>query len=164
MRVDVITASRHGSTAEIGEAVARRLRDRGHDARALEADEVEQVDPGVAIVLGSPIYMGKWMKPARRLAEQLGAEPPGRPLWMFSIGPLGDPPEPADAKPDEPVARVAAERATEHRVLTGRLNRAELGFRERMAIRAVKAPEGDFRDFDAVEAWADEIAAALDAR
>jgi hypothetical protein len=32
-----------------------------------------------------------------------------------------------------------------------------------MIVKAVKAPEGDFRDWDEIDAWADEIAVALHA-
>ena len=34
--------------------------------------------------------------------------------------------------------------------------------RERMLVKAVKAPDGDLRDRDAIAAWADEIARALE--
>ena len=164
MQVEVITASKHGSTREIGEAIAGRLRERGHDASARDAEAVEALPVGAAVVLGSPIYMGKWMKPARELAERISAEPERRALWMFSVGPVGDPPKPDDAKPEEEVERIAAERAVEHRLLTGRIDRSGLSRIERIALRAVKAPDGDFRDFAAIEAWADRIAAALDER
>jgi menaquinone-dependent protoporphyrinogen oxidase len=43
----------------------------------------------------------------------------------------------------------------------GKLDRSRLGFGERMAVRLVKAPEGDFRDWGAVRGWSKEIAAAL---
>jgi menaquinone-dependent protoporphyrinogen oxidase len=50
-----------------------------------------------------------------------------------------------------------------HRVFAGRLERASLGFGERAAAKAVHAPEGDSRDWDAVDAFAGEIAAELSA-
>jgi len=164
VRVEVITATKHGSTPEIGEAIAKRLRERGHGATARGAEAVAELPPDAAIVLGSPIYMGKWLKPARELAERIAAEPPGRALWMFSAGPIGDPPKPDDASPEEEVERIAAERAIEHRMLTGKLDRSGLSRMERLAIRAVKVPEGDYRDFEAIAAWADQIAEALDRR
>ncbi len=49
----------------------------------------------------------------------------------------------------------------EHRVFFGALDPDELGFAERMIVKAVKAPTGDFRDWDEIGAWADEIADAL---
>ena len=37
----------------------------------------------------------------------------------------------------------------------------ELGIGERLIARAVGAPDGDFRDWAALNIWADEIAAAV---
>jgi hypothetical protein len=51
--------------------------------------------------------------------------------------------------------------AVGHRVFAGRLRRGGLGLVERAAIKAVHAPEGDYRDWDAIDAFADEIAAHL---
>lgn len=160
--VHVITATRHGSTAEIGEAIAKRLRDCGLDAVTEDAEHAI-LAPGEPVVLGSPIYMGKWLKPARRIAEELAAEPPGRAVWVFTVGPLGDPPVPADAGSEEGIAAFAAERAHSRPIFRGKLDRALLSRHERLAVRAVKAPDGDFREWDAIEAWADEIALSLGA-
>jgi menaquinone-dependent protoporphyrinogen oxidase len=160
--VHVITATRHGSTAEIGDAIAGRLRDRGLEAVTEDAEHAV-LAPGEPVVLGSPIYMGKWLKPARRIAEQLAAEPPGRPVWVFTVGPLGDPPMPEDAEPEERIASFAAERARSRPIFRGKLDRSLLSRHERLAVRAVKAPDGDFREWDAIEAWADEIALSLGA-
>jgi menaquinone-dependent protoporphyrinogen oxidase len=48
-----------------------------------------------------------------------------------------------------------------HRVFPGRLDRDLLSFGERAMVTAMRAPVGDFRDWGAVAAWADEIAAAV---
>lgn len=157
MTTYVITATKHGSTREIGAAIAQRLRDRGHDAIVIDADDVGALDDGRAIVLGSPIYMGKWLKPARKLLDSLACEAPGRPIFTFTVGPLGDPPEPADAAPEEDVVRFCAERAISDRMFSGKLDRSKIGRLERLAVNAVKAPDGDYRDWAAIAAWVDEI-------
>lgn len=82
--------------------------------------------------------------------------------WLFSSGPLGPPDhlipegEPADA---EPLSELV--RARGHRVFAGRLERASLGLAERAAAKVVHAPEGDCRDWDAIDAFAGEIASQL---
>jgi menaquinone-dependent protoporphyrinogen oxidase len=50
-----------------------------------------------------------------------------------------------------------------HCVFAGRLVRAKLGVLERATVRAVHAPEGDYRQWDAIRAFADEIAKQLGA-
>lgn len=164
MTVHVITASKHDSTREIGEAIAQRLRDRGFDAVAEAAEAAGELEADVPVVLGSPIYMGRWRKEAREVADRLAEEPAGRAIWLFTVGPLGDPPKPDDAKAEEEIEHFAGERAIDHRLFTGKLDRSQLNRRERLTVRAVKAPEGDFRDWSAILAWADQISDALAVR
>ena len=161
MRVYVITASKHGSTSEIGAAIGHRLRERGHDAIAIDAEDAGRLDDESAIVLGSPIYMGKWLKPARNVMDALADEPAGRLIFTFTVGPVGEPPKPADAEPDEAVQRFCAERAVSDRMFAGKLDRSKLGRLERLAVNAVKSPDGDYRNWPAIEAWADQISDAL---
>ena len=49
----------------------------------------------------------------------------------------------------------------DHRIFFGALDKEKLGFGERMIAKAVKAPDGDFRDWDQIGAWAEGIAAEL---
>jgi menaquinone-dependent protoporphyrinogen oxidase len=83
----------------------------------------------------------------------------GRSVWLFSNGSLCDPPVPAGDAADVPslVERVGAR---EHRTFAGELQEGALGFKERLIVRMVKAPYGDFRDWNAIDAWADTIAEA----
>jgi menaquinone-dependent protoporphyrinogen oxidase len=80
---------------------------------------------------------------------------------MFSSGPLGDPPRPLDELA-EVAALGAGVAARGHQVFAGRLDPSDLRWTERLAVRAVHSPTGDFRDHDAIRAWAREVAADLD--
>ncbi len=122
MNVHVITSSRHGSTAEVGQAIANRLVERGLAATACDADgAADAIAPDDAVVIGSPIYMGKWLKPARGLLDQLAEEPEGRDVYVFSLGPIGDPPEPVDSSPEPDVEAFAAARARGSRIFADQL-------------------------------------------
>jgi menaquinone-dependent protoporphyrinogen oxidase len=157
----VAYASRHEATREIAAAIAERLIHHGLAAEARDVADVADLSPYGAVVLGSAVYIGRWLKPARAFADTHAAELRERRVWLFSSGPIGDPPKPdAGAAVDiEPI--VAATGALEHHLFAGRLDRGDLGLRERVVIRAVGAPEGDFRDWDQVRSFADRIAAAL---
>jgi menaquinone-dependent protoporphyrinogen oxidase len=90
-----------------------------------------------------------------------GAELRPRPTWLFSSGPLGDPPKP---DPDAAVkidGLLQTTGAREHHLFTGALDRSRLGLGERAIVRVVGAPDGDFRDWDDVRRWAGTIAGAL---
>jgi menaquinone-dependent protoporphyrinogen oxidase len=74
---------------------------------------------------------------------------------------LGEEPQPKGnpAHLDELVATTGARG---HRIFVGKLDKSGLGLGERLMARAVKAPEGDFRDWPAIRAWAREIATTLE--
>lgn len=161
-RVLVAVASKHGATAAIAREIADVLR------RELPGSEVEvrdAADPGEmsrfdAVLVGSAVYVGRWLPAARHLVESLRATLPNVSLWMFSSGPLGKPPVPVDDLAG--VTRLAAAAGAQgHQVFSGLLDLTELRWTERLAVRAVHAPAGDFRDHDAIRAWAHEVAIDL---
>jgi menaquinone-dependent protoporphyrinogen oxidase len=162
VRVLVAAASRHGSTLEIAQAIGRTLSARGLDVLTLPAEEVDAVDGFDAAVLGSAVYYGHWLEPARDLAEAHAAALAGRPVWLFSSGPLGDPDH--RLPPDDALdvsAQAEAVLPVEHRIFAGKLDRQALAFREKAMVAALKAPVGDFRDWEAIEAFAHSIADRL---
>jgi menaquinone-dependent protoporphyrinogen oxidase len=159
MKVLVTAASRHGATGEIGEVIANVLRDAGFAVETRQPDGVGALDYD-AIVLGSGVYAGHWLPAAKKLGERIATTFDGRRVWLFSSGPIGDPPMPVGEVAD---ATALAERvgARGHASFAGRLDRPSLGFLERTITRAVGAADGDFRDWEAVRSWADEIVEAL---
>lgn len=160
MNVWVVFASKYGSTREVAEAITEEL-SRAQDVRVRDAAEVKSFDGADAVVLGSAIYAGHWLKPARTLLGERVDELASRPTWLFSVGPIGDPPQPADAGPEGISEAINATRAREHEVFAGKLDHTALSRVERLMVRALRAPEGDFRDWDAIRAWAQGVAAEL---
>ena len=167
-RILVVVASRHGSTAEIGAALARRVADcpagraAGLAAVAVPAHQRPAPTSFDAVVLGSAVYAGRWLEPARQYAALYADVLRARPVWLFSSGPIGEPPFPAD-QPHDAAPIAALTRARAHRVFPGRLDKDRLTFGERAMVTAMRAPVGDFRDWAGIAAWADEIAGAVTA-
>jgi menaquinone-dependent protoporphyrinogen oxidase len=161
MRVLVAVASRHGSTYEIAELIGRTLGERGLDVVVAPVEEIDDVGQYSAVVLGSAVYVGKWLEPARRFVDAHAVELAARPTWLFSSGPIGAPPKPEGEKAVEVGTILASTGAREHRIFAGKLDRSRLGLGERMVVRAVRAEEGDFRELDEVAAWASTIAREL---
>ena len=157
MKILVVAASKHSATAEIADAIAAELASLGHAARR-EPIESATTDGFDAVVLGSAVYMSRWMAPARDFADRHRAALAVLPTWVFSVGLAG-------AQADEP-ATVEAKliRAIDPigtQTFAGRIDPALLTLRERSVTRMVKAPQGDLRDWAAVRAWAGQIHGAL---
>lgn len=160
MKVLVTAATRHGSTFQIADAIREELEATGLTAHALEPAMVTDVAQYDAVVLGSAVYAGRWLGPARKLVDRFEADLLRRPVWLFSSGPLGEP-----AKPTEPpvdgLEMTRRLNARDHQVFEGRLDRQGLGIGERLLTRAVKAPDGDYRSWPAIATWARGISRAL---
>ena len=56
---------------------------------------------------------------------------------------------------------LALTEAREHRVFKGKIDKSKLSFGEKAILIAVRAAEGDYRDWDAVNEWTDAIAEEL---
>ena len=161
MTVLVAYASKHGSTQGIAQRIAEQLRQLGIQAEARPLDEVW--DPGSyeALVIGSAIYYGSWMKEATEWVHRNQAVLARRPVWLFSVGPLGTEVKDAEQQPKEMAEFQQAIKPREQRIFFGALDPSRLSFAERVMVKAVRAPEGDFRDWQAIDAWAASIARAL---
>jgi menaquinone-dependent protoporphyrinogen oxidase len=161
MAVLVAYASKHGSTREIAESIADTLAERGMEAEAGQVAAVSNPADYDAVVLGSAIYYGSWLKEAADFAGSHRDALAQCPVWLFSVGPLGTEVKDADEQPRDTVELRDALRPRDHRVFFGALFHDRLGFKERMVVKAVRAPEGDFRNWDEIRAWARSIADEL---
>jgi menaquinone-dependent protoporphyrinogen oxidase len=166
MHVLVAYASRHGATQGIAERIALVLEAGGVTAEALPAASVRSVAAYDAFVVGSAAYMFHWEKAAVAFVRRNRAVLAAKPVWLFSSGPLGS--EAVDAQGrDQRLAAIPKEDAREHRVFFGAYerDRKPIGIAERfvsiMPAAKEAMPEGDFRDWPEIEAWAAGIAAAL---
>lgn len=124
MRVLVTAATRHDAMREIAEAIGAGLAERGIDAETRPIDEVTDLAGYDAVVLGSAVYMGRWLKPARQFAEHNCTALAAIPVWLFRSGPLGPPAHLVQAgEPADITKLVKLTRGLEHRVFPGRLER-----------------------------------------
>jgi len=161
MKVLVTGATKHGATAEIAATIGEVLRgEHGLDVALIPPEQVATIDGYDAVVLGSAVYAGHWLAPAKELVDRAGGALAGKPVWLFSSGPVGAPPKPEE-DPVDVAEIVAATKAREHRVFAGKLVRKQLGFSERAIVVALRVPEGDFRNWAEIRGWASQIAGSL---
>jgi menaquinone-dependent protoporphyrinogen oxidase len=165
MRVLVTAASRHGSTEGIAEAITAGLTARGINAVLVAPEDVNAVAPYDAVVLGSAVYAGHWLKPAMDFARRFSGDLVNRSVWLFSSGPVGDPSrrlvQKMAADPVDLVELRQLTHASGHRMFAGRLERSGLTRPQRAALALFRGLRGDFRDWTAIDRWAADIAGSV---
>lgn len=114
-------------------------------------------------MVGGALYTGQPAQDARRFVRRHRRALTGRPLWLFSSGPLGAETAGRDIPP-VPGVRKAMTRldAREHVTFGGCLEEGAKGWVAGMILRSGKG--GDFRDLTAIEEWAGRVAAELTGR
>jgi menaquinone-dependent protoporphyrinogen oxidase len=185
-RVLVVYGSRHGGTRGIAERIGEVLRTEGLETEVEAAGDVAGLGAADAVVVGSGVYMGSWLKEPIDFIKRNEASIAARPLWLFSSGPLRG--SSATMSADDPISDAlgpregpgsggrkkiaeieAATSPRGHRVFFGAFdpNDPPRAMSERLVRMMPGAkgllPPGDFREWDAIEAWAREIAASLSA-
>jgi menaquinone-dependent protoporphyrinogen oxidase len=183
----IVHASRHGATQGIAERIGEVLRAEGLEATVLPAAQQPDPTPYDAVIVGSAVYMGSWLGEGIEYLERNATTLKARQTWIFSSGPLpgstkeqpadddryGGALGPADGPGSGGRKRIeaAAEQigVRDHRLFQGAYDPTDppKAMSERLArmLPSVKAilPEGDFREWDVIEAWAHELAAAIKA-
>lgn len=175
IKVLVAFASKHGSTKGIADFIGEKLRRRGVQADVLEVDQVKNVGDYAAFVIGSALYMNRWLKEATKFVSRNKSILSTRPVWLFSSGPVGkerkDPKgrdvlDPLVSGPKELEDLRQELHPRDHQIFFGALDPTKLGFlynqvRKSATIRA-SLPEGDFREWSEIEAWSNGIARTLE--
>ena len=93
MRVLVAYATKNGSTTGVAETIAGELRSMGHEADVAVIGGRADLRAYDGIVVGAPLYMGRWLKPARSFIKRNREALAEKPVAVFALGPREDTPE-----------------------------------------------------------------------
>ena len=178
MKVLVAYASKAGSTKGMAEFIGEKLRERGVPAEVCDVSSVQRPEDYDAFVVGSAVYMFHWIKEAKQFVLKNRATLGGRPVWLFSSGPIGL--QKTNSKgqtltdvsvsgPKEIGELTEAVKPRDHHVFFGALYGDKIGgamgltYRFMRRSKAVRdsMPDGDYRDWKEIESWTNGIAESL---
>ncbi|MEV4900236.1 flavodoxin domain-containing protein [Citricoccus sp. NPDC055426] len=150
----VVASSQHGSTREIAERIAEVLRVNKGVTTVVEdtKDAPKWLATVDAVVVALPVYGGSLDKAGKAFLDSHRAELADKSLFIAASG--GSPG--LDPKLEAVLGTYGARDVT---YLRGAVTEEKLGFLEKLLIKMAKGQFGDFRNWDAVEAWGKSLAA-----
>ncbi len=164
-KILVAFGSKYGATAGIAEKIGEVLRESGFSVDIKPADAAGDLNGYDAVILGSGVYAGGWLKTAADLLKKQEKVLATLPVWLFSSGPTGkgDPLELVKDWQFPEMLQPIADRINPRGIslFQGAMDLDKLNFAEKLIIKAMKGPLGDFRNWEAITAWAESIAASL---
>ena len=160
----VTYASRYGSTQEVAEAVAARLRERGLQVDLHPMREVRTLEGYHAVVLGTAVYMFRLHKDARRFLSRHRKALTERPVAVFAMGPFHEDEKEWQAvrmQLDKELAKFPWLTPVAHVVFGGKFDPAKLRFPYNLVPALKRLPASDIRDWKAIGDWASNLAVKL---
>ncbi len=160
-RILVGHATRYGSTQEVAEAIATTLREHGLEVDIRALREVRNLSEYNAVVVGAPLFMFHWHDDALRFLSHHRAALAERTVAVFALGPVHDPfdeKEWQDSRMqlDQELAKFRWFKPVTVQIFGGKYDPAKIRFP--LSLFAGKVPPSDIRDWNAIRAWASELA------
>lgn len=165
MKVLVTYDSKYGATEEIAAHIAKILTAESVDACLLPVSAVDSIDKYDAVIAGSAVYIGRWRKNAKKFVTDHIAALEKKRVWIFSSGPTGEGIAvellqgwryPENLK--DSIEKIQPEGIE---VFHGAVTLEKLGFIDKWLATKVKSPVGDYRDFDLIKKFAQNIVSSL---
>ncbi len=158
-KILIAYATRAGSTAEVAGTIGQVLSSGGATVDVRPLKDVTDLRGYNAFVIGSAIRMGQWLPEAVQFVKTNQPTLAGaRTVYFLVSGFLRE---------DTPEMRVkvAAFLDPVRKILepasigmfAGKMDFGKLSWIDRTIAQMVKSPEGDFRNWDAIRAWASDL-------
>jgi len=158
-KVLIAFATRYGSTKEVAEFIAEKIKEREIEAEISNIIDISSLEGYDAVIIGSPIYMGKWLKEGVHFVQQFSESLNRVPVALFSVG--------ATLKDKNEKNIKIAEKSFDvllpytNPVMTGlfagKIDKSNMNFVDKQILKIVKPEEGDFRNFDEISVWTDNL-------
>ncbi len=160
-KILIAYASKTGSTVGVAEAIGKALVERGAQVDVRRVDEVRDLTPYRAVVIGSAIQDRQWLPEAMAFVQKHRSELAGKPVATFlvcmTLAMKNQQHRESVKRWLDPVRSLIT--PVSEGFFAGRLDISRIPkFSDRLKFRASVAlgvwSEGDHRDWEAIRAWA----------
>ena len=162
-RILVAYASKCGSTSHVAEAIGETLADGKASVDVVPIVDAPDVSGYDAVIVGSSIRMGEWLPEAVSFVKGNKEELDRVPTAFFTVclTMREDTPENREivAGYVAPVREIV--QPVSEGMFAGALDYAKIPAAMRAILKARRAPAGDFRDWNAIRAWAESLRSNL---
>jgi menaquinone-dependent protoporphyrinogen oxidase len=160
-RVLITYASKYGSTGGVADAIGKELCSKEVAADVVLIKNAGNISSYQGVVIGSAIYMGKWMSEAVDFLKKNKDILRQVPVAYFVVCmTLSQPTEKNRAEAlsyMDPILKAVPEiKPVAIGTFAGALDYNNLSWLNKKILKSKGTPEGDFRDWNAIGAWARE--------
>jgi menaquinone-dependent protoporphyrinogen oxidase len=160
-RVLITYASKYGSTGGVADAIGKEICSKDVTADVVLIKNAINISSYQGVVIGSAIYMGKWLPEAVDFVKKNRGILRQVPVSYFLVCmTLSHPTKENLAKVlayMDPILKAVPEvRPVGIGTFAGALDYSNLSWLNKKILKSKGTPEGDFRDWNAIRAWARE--------
>jgi len=150
----VAYATKSGSTQEVAEYIGTVLQEDGADLELCPAKWVrERIEGYDLVMLGAPLYSGRWHRDAHRFLKRHREELGRVPVWVFGMGARSGSPEAWRR------ARFQLDRALAKRAWLQPVASTVFGGVDPPDTEGVRR---DLRNWDEIRAWASDVSRSIE--
>jgi len=159
----VTYATKVGSTFDVAEQIAKTLQQNGLTVTLHKAEKSLDPAPFDAVIVGSAIRVGRWLPPVVQFVENNVSTLVKRPVAFFTVCMTLHEDTPENREEvygyTEPVRRLLTPQA--EGFFAGAMNYKLLSFPVRTIVKRIGVPEGDYRQWNDITGWAEDIVPIL---
>lgn len=162
-KILIAYASKCGSTADISQKIGEVLSTHNLRVDVKPVGEITDISGYQAVVIGSAIRFGQWLPDGILFLKSNHDALQSIPTAMFTVHMQNTDDSSESRANRELYVKAAREQITPkvEKYFTGMIEMSRLSFLERLVYKAVKAKDGDDRDWNDIQAWAESLPASL---
>lgn len=152
-----------GCTAGVAERIGEVLAEAGAAVDVKPASEKPDASAYDAVVVGSGVRAGNWHAAAKEFVKSNARALESKPVAFFSVGlTITDASKADEVRAyTDPLIAESGVQPVDVGTFAGWNEPKSFSLPERMIMKVMKAPVGDFRDWDAIDAWTKSLEAKL---